>query len=281
MKRLIVNADDFGLHEAVNRGIHKAHVDGIVTSASLMAGGSAFAGAVEIAQGCPGLGVGVHLTLVGGRPISAVHRISSLLDGQGNFFASYPLFLFRYLKGDICLNEVEYELNAQLEAVFSAGISPTHLDSHQHLHVVPGISGIVLRLARNYGIRCLRIPAEPLCFLGGLPFCPGRLAGRTGLTILARIFQRQAVRAGFSVTRCFFGMLAGGRMNEEYLTTILHSLPEGDSEIMVHPGEDDEALAAEYSWGYRWGGELQALCAESVLSEIRRRNIRLISYREL
>ena len=174
MKRLIVNADDFGLHAAVNHGIRDAYSGGIVTSTSLMAVGAAFDEAVAIARDCPELGVGVHLTLVGARPVASA--VASLVDGKGDFCASYPVFLRRYLQGTIRRDEVARELAAQIEKVTQAGIRPTHLDSHQHLHVVPGISAIVLDLARRFAIPAVRIPAEPLGFFGGLSPSVGRVA---------------------------------------------------------------------------------------------------------
>ena len=279
MKRLIVNADDFGLHASVNRGIRDAHSGGIVTSTSLMAGGEAFDEAVAIAQACPDLGVGVHLTLVGARPV--VSAVASLVDGEGNFCASYPVFLRRYLQGIVKRAEVARELAAQIEKVTRAGIRPTHLDSHQHLHVVPGISAIVLDLARRFAIPAIRIPAEPLGFFGGLSFSVGRVAGRSGLTVLAGLFRRRALAAGLKTPDHFFGMLAGGQLNETALQNILQQLPAGTSEIMCHPGRPDAALARQYSWDYHWSDELAALCAPRIRRILQENGIRLISFREL
>ena len=279
MKRLIVNADDFGLHAAVNRGIRDAHSGGIVTSTSLMAGGAAFDEAVAIAQDCPELGVGVHLTLVGARPVASA--VASLVDGEGNFCASYPVFLRRYLQGTIRRDEVARELAAQIEKVTRAGIRPTHLDSHQHLHVVPGITGMVLDLARRFAIAAVRIPAEPLGFFGGLSPSVGRVVGRSGLTVLAGLFRRRALAAGLRVPEHFFGMLAGGQLNEIALQTILQQLPAGTAEIMCHPGRPDAALARQYSWDYHWSDELAALCAPQTRRLLQENGVRLISFREL
>ena len=281
MKRLIVNADDFGLHAAVNRGIRDAHSGGIVTSTSLMAGGAAFDEAVAIARDCPELGVGVHLTLVGARPVAPMPAVASLVDGEGKFCESYPVFLRRYLQGTVRRDEVERELTAQIEKVTRAGIRPTHLDSHQHLHVVPGISGMVLDLARRFTIPAVRIPAEPLGFFGGMSFSAGRVAGRSGLTVLAGLFRRRALAAGLKTPEHFFGMLAGGQLNETALQTILQRLPAGTSEIMCHPGRPDTALAREYSWGYHWSDELAALCAPRTRQILEGNGVRLISFREL
>ena len=281
MRRLIVNADDFGLHAAVNRGILTAHTEGIVSSASLMAGGAAFDDAVRIAKQCPQLGVGVHLTLVGARPVLPVAEVSSLLDEAGDFYGSYPLFIKRFLRGKIRLAEVERELAAQIDRVRMAGIQPSHLDSHQHLHVLPGIGGLVLDLARRFSIRAIRIPAEPVAFIGATPATVGRLAGRGGLTMLANLFRQHAAAAGIRTSDHFFGMLAGGQLTEPAILAILRRLPPGDSELMTHPGFADESLADAFRWDYQWDAERQALTAPAVRALLAERQIRLISFREL
>ena len=281
MRRLIVNADDFGLHAAVNRGILTAHTEGIVSSTSLMAGGAAFDDAVRIARHCPQLGVGVHLTLVGARPVLPVAEVSSLLDESGDFYGSYPLFIKRFLRGKIRLAEVERELAAQIDRVRMAGIQPSHLDSHQHLHVLPGIGGLVLDLARRFSIRAIRIPAEPVAFIGATPATVGRLVGRGGLTMLANLFRQHAAAAGIRTSDHFFGMLAGGQLTEPAILAILRRLPPGDSELMTHPGFADESLADAFRWDYQWDAERQALTAPAVRALLAERQIRLISFREL
>ena len=281
MRRLIVNADDFGLHEAVNRGILAAHTAGIVSSASLMAGGAAFDEAVRLAGECPRLGVGVHLTLVGANSVLPVAEVSSLVDETGSFYRSYPLFIKRLLRGKIRLAEVERELAAQIDRIRMAGIQPSHLDSHQHLHVLPGIGGIVLDLARRFSIRAIRIPAEPVAFIGATPATVGRLAGRGGLTMLANLFRQHAAAAGIRTSDHFYGMLAGGQLTEPAILAILRRLPPGDSELMTHPGFADESLADAFRWDYQWDAERQALTAPAVRALLAERQIRLISFREL
>ena len=281
MRRLIVNADDFGLHAAVNRGILTAHTEGIVSSTSLMAGGAAFDDAVRIAKQCPQLGVGVHLTLVGASPLLPVAEVSSLLEEAGDFYGSYPLFIKRFLRGKIRLAEVKRELAAQIDRVRMAGIQPSHLDSHQHLHVLPGIGGLVLDLARRFSIRAIRIPAEPVAFIGATPATVGRLAGRGGLTMLANLFRQQAAAAGIRTSDHFYGMLAGGQLTEPAILAILRRLPPGDSELMTHPGFADESLADAFRWDYQWDAERQALTAPAVRALLAERQIRLISFREL
>ena len=282
MKRLIVNADDFGLHAAVNRGIAAGHSGGIITSASLMASGEAFDDAVGIAGKYPLLGVGVHLALVGGgKPVLPPKSIPSLLNEQGLFFSGHPDFLKRYFAGRINLLEVELELTAQVEKVCAAGISPSHFDSHQHLHALPGIFAIVGKLAEQFNVHAIRRPAEPVLYFGGSRTSAGRIAGRTGLSLLSAWTMRKAMMGGLTATDHFYGMLSGGRMNETELQELIAALPEGSTEIMTHPGLDGEVLSRDYNWGYHWEEELQALTSPILRELINNRAIRLISFREL
>ncbi len=278
MKKLIINADDFGLHEAVNAAIAKGYCEGVITSTTLMPGAPAFADAVAVAKKLPGLGVGVHLTLVGERPVAPPSEVRSLVDDSGRFAAQYPQFLLRYLKGRVCLREIKLELMAQIEKVLQQGIEITHLDSHQHLHVFPGILEIVLELAAAYRIPALRIPAEPYLFSGGYPYSAGRWAGRCGLTFLAKRARQKAKEQGVLTTDHFFGMLAGGNMRQEYLHRIIASLPKGCSEIMIHPGLDSSLLAGEFGWPYAWEAELAAVCSDETKDLLEKEKVALCSY---
>ncbi|MDT8901771.1 hopanoid biosynthesis-associated protein HpnK [Anaeroselena agilis] len=281
MKQLIVNADDFGLHPAVNRAVIAGHTGGCITSTSIMPGAAAFADAALLAGNHPSLGIGVHLTLVGERPVTDPAAIPTLVDSDGRFPGQYPAFLARYLRGRVNRDEIRAELTAQIAKTAAAGIAITHLDSHQHLHVLPGIIDIVLDLAAEFGIKALRIPAEPRFFSGGYPYTAGRFLGRFGLSSLASLARGKARRRGIAVPDHFFGMLAGGNMRQQYLLAILDRLSDGVSEIMVHPGDDDAALGALYGWGYRWRDELAALTGDETLRRLEANGIRLISFREL
>ncbi|HMM22083.1 MAG TPA: ChbG/HpnK family deacetylase [Selenomonadales bacterium] len=277
MKQLIVNADDFGLHESINAGIVESHTAGCVTSTSIMAGGEAFEHAVELARRHPKLGVGVHLTLVGARPV-ARGDIHTLLTGEGLFFPNYCQFVKKYVCGQIAKEHVEYELRCQMQRVVGKGIPITHIDSHQHLHVLPGMPEIIGRVAGEFKVHKLRIPAEPIGFLGAGPFSPSRILARsalTGCSLLARSFY---TRQGFCAPQHFFGMLSGGAMVQPALMPILRNLPDGVSEIMVHPGKDAQILGRVFPWGYRWQEEMEALKSKEVLETIQKYGIQLINF---
>ncbi len=282
MKRLIINADDFGLHEKINQGIIEAYLEGCVTSATIVAGGRAFQDAVVMARQYPNLGIGVHLTLVGLRPV-ARGDVRSLITEDGSFFSSYTTFVRQYLTGRIELAHVETELRCQLQKVVGSGIPITHLDSHQHIHALPGIAEIIGRLAKDFNVAKVRIPAEPFWFFNTKRWSFGKTLNRTvltGCTLLA-MTRKKYQRLGIRGPENFFGMLTGGQMDQTKLQNIIERLPEGTSEIMVHPGLNNEELNKAYPWNYHWEDELNALKAVETLRLIKKNRIKLISYRDL
>lgn len=259
MKQLIVNADDFGLHPLINAGIIKGHQEGFITSTSLMPSAPCWQEAVRLAKENPRLGIGVHLTLAGGVPsVLPKEKVSSLLDDDGLFLPDYVAFAKRYYSGAVKRSELEAELRAQLERALSCGVNITHIDSHQHTHVLPGINSLVLKLSNEYNIIRVRIPKEGYFFTGGFQTGVGRLIGRSGLSFCADMAALRADSLGLRHPQHFYGMLAGGHLNAQLIANILRQLPEGVSEIMTHPGLDSAALGKAFSWQYHWREELDA-----------------------
>ena len=259
MKQLIVNADDFGLHPLINAGIIKGHQEGFITSTSLMPSAPCWQEAVRLAKENPRLGIGVHLTLVGGVPsVLPKEQVSSLLDDDGLFLPDYVVFAKRYYSGAVKKAELEAELRAQFERALSCGVNITHIDSHQHTHVLPGINSLVLKLSNEYNIIRVRIPKEGYLFTGGFQTGVGRLIGRSGLSFCADMAALRADSLGLRHPQHFYGMLAGGHLNAQLIANILRQLPEGVSEIMTHPGLDSAALGKAFSWQYHWREELDA-----------------------
>ena len=173
MKSLIVNADDLGWAEGVNQGIAEAFRHGIVTSTSLLANGEAFEEGVKAAKSAPGLGVGVHLNLNDGAPVADRESVMSLLNDDGDFAGGPESLLLKRARRGLVLAEVEEEWDAQIQRVRDSGIQPTHLDGHKHVHMLPGLFEIALRLAKNHAIGAIRIQ-----FAGGAFFW--REAARRG-----------------------------------------------------------------------------------------------------
>lgn len=279
MKKLIVNADDFGLHTQINNGIIKGYKEGFITSTSLMCSAPCYDEAVALAEECPGLGIGIHLTLVGGvRSVLDREKIPSLVDGDGRFLPDYVAFARRFYTGQIRLQEIEAELRAQIEKGLQSGLAVTHIDSHQHTHVLPLLNGLVTDLCAEYKIKKIRNPQEGYFFSGGFTVGIGRKIGRSGLSFCAAMAKLNAAKKGIVYPQHFFGMLAGGHLDEGLVANILNSLPEGTSEIMTHPGLDKKILDGSFTWGYNWENELNAFLSDKNKHLLEKNRITLINF---
>jgi len=264
-KELIINADDFGLSPEIDRGVAEASAEGIVSSASLLANGPDFDGAVRLAR-AGGFSVGVHLTLTGGLPVSAPGAIPSLLGARGAFYPRFASFFARWTAGLVNKRQVLLEWRAQIEKVLAAGIKPAHLDGEQYVHMVPGLFGLCVRLADEFGIRRVRAPRRIL-FLSPRPG-PGRLAARALLEgFMLHPAYRRFHRA--EAPHYLLGFEASGRLDEKRLEHILRNLPEGRSELVCHPGAADKGAPGLPAWGYDWRGELKALTSPRAAALLR------------
>ena len=279
MKKIIVNADDFGRHELINRAVERAFNAGCLKSATLMAGGIAFDDAVNVAKKNSGLGVGIHFTLANGNPVLPPEEIPSLVTAEGIFHGDYVKFLKRYLSGKISLAEVRSELAAQLEKISRAGLTLTHFDSHQHLHHVPGVIEIVLDLAAAKKISAMRVASTKL-FDGELDSL-GKLFGRLGLGSLAKFAAYMAHKKNFATPEHFAGIVAGESVSENFLLKLIENLREGTTEVMLHPGTDNKILRGFCSWEHDFEEELAAVTSPKVLSLLAEKNISAINFSDL
>jgi chitin disaccharide deacetylase len=277
LRALVVTADDVGLHPGMTLGALKAHDEGIVTACSVVANGRAFEPAVDLLRDRPRLDVGVHLTLVGERPLSPPQKVRSLVDGSGAFLRGFRVFTTRYLLGELVAAEIEEELRRQIERLLDAGLTIVHANSHQHLHVLPRIFEIVLRLAEEYGMRFVRIPHDPAAIRQ-----PSPRALQIGiLNVIGRGARRRLEENGSIRTADrTVGILDAGRLTADRLIWILQDV-EGTTELVCHPGIDDNALTAEYDWGYGWDRETAVLCDTRVKEAMRERGIELTPFSHL
>ena len=279
MKKLIVNADDFGRHELINRAVERAFASGCLRSATLMAGGIAFEDAVALSKRIPGLGVGIHFTLANGNPILPPNEIPSLVTAEGVFHADYVSFLKRYFSGKISLAEVRAELAAQLQKVLRAGLKPTHFDSHQHLHHVPGIIEIALELAAAENISAMRV-ANTRLFDGDLKTF-GQFVGRVGLSSLAKFAAQPAHKKHFATPEHFAGIVAGESVSENFMLKLIENLREGTTEVMLHPGTDNKILQEFCHWEHNFQEELAAVTSPKVLDLLAEKRVAAINFSEL
>jgi predicted glycoside hydrolase/deacetylase ChbG (UPF0249 family) len=287
LRNLIVNADDLGWTEGVNRGIAETHRNGIVTSASLLANGRAFGSGGELARTTPGLGVGVHLNLSDGEPVAGRELVTTLLNERGELAGRPESLLLRLARRSILLEEVEREWNAQIQKVRDSGIEPTHLDGHKHVQMLPGLFEIALRLAKRHGIRAVRVSHEESSLRAALS-AGAKQKGTVvmkqgvqarGLKLLAPDAREQAERAGIATADYFCGIAQTGELTREGVLRLMQILPEGTTELMCHPGYVDAELAnsATRLQASRQA-ELEILTDTGIRNLVASQGIRLIDY---
>lgn len=284
MKRIIINADDFGLTGRINLGIIKAYRDGILTSASLLANGPVFNEAVDLSRQNPGLGVGVHLNILRGRPVSDKKEVPGLVDKNGYFMPGLGMFFLKGLLKKLKAGEIENEFRAQIGKVIAAGIVPTHLDTEKHIHVLPLVSKILFNLAGEFGIqkvRCLETDADfyQLLNMRNLAFC--LLAGFT------RKWRARLAPDGILAPKRIYGLLEAGRMSKERYAAIFKSISCGAAEIVCHPGYAEDfpcntipGMGSFYLNPAR-EGELEALLDAGLKELAGNLGIQFINYRGL
>jgi len=244
-----------------------------------MAGGVAFDDAVATSKRLPKLGVGVHFTLANGNPVLPPDEIPTLVTPEGFFHADYVAFLKLYLRGRISLAEVRAELAAQLTKIQRAGVNITHVDSHQHLHHVPGITEIVLDLAQAANVRAMRA-ADANLFDGALNSV-GKVIGRIGLSSLAKVAAHKAHGKNFVTPEHFAGIVAGESVTENFLLKLIDKLSDGTTEVMLHPGVDNRTLCAFCDWDHDFEAELAAVTSQRVAAALDRQNVSAINFAAL
>ncbi len=275
--RLVVNADDFGMTAEISRGIMRAHRAGIVTSASLLGNCDDLDAARALLADAPDLGVGVHLTLIGGRPASDPAAVRSLTDVAGAFFTRSSDFVARWLKNQIDPREVEREFDAQIDRVRAAGVVPDHLDTHHHLGFLPAVGQAMEAAARRHGIAGIRTLFEkPTLSWIAEPTRGLEASVLTGLGWLARR-RMGMLRHGPQS----WGFVESGRLDEVRILEIIGRIGAGAHELICHPSETDMAPRDAGGREYRGAQEVSALCSERVRSALTRRGINLCRWKDL
>lgn len=266
MKRLIVNADDFGLTSGVNRGIVECHQRGVVTSATLMVNGGAAVEAALLAADNRSLGVGLHLNLTSGPPMMSADRVPSLVDGAGNF-PGLKVALWRLTSGKARTHELEDEITAQIDRLIKLGIRPTHLDSHHHLHAHPRLRSLVRKICPRHGITRMR----------GFHMS-AKSPKSVGVAIAARL---PSSGGRMSTPDRFSGIDVMG--NKDMAAALRRSLAaEGDTlEFMCHPGYADEELAKATSYSAPRQAELLRLLSAAFSAAVDEAGVQKISFAAL
>jgi hopanoid biosynthesis associated protein HpnK len=240
-RRLIVNADDFGRSPSINQAVIRAHREGVLTTASLMVNEMAATEAVELARQNPGLGVGLHLTLVCGKTALAPDRIPGLANGHGCFSADPARAGCRYFFLPSLRSQLEDEIAAQFRKFKATGLPLDHVNGHLNIHLHPTVFHLLMNRSSDWGIRHFRLTRDPLRL--NMNLASGawiyRLSHALIFHSLSAHARRRLAARGIRHTQAVFGLLQNSRVDAAYVEKLLPRLPAGDSELYSHPSLDD------------------------------------------
>jgi hopanoid biosynthesis associated protein HpnK len=278
-KFLIVTADDFGLHAAVNAAVAEAADTGILTAASLMVAAPAAAEAIGVARQLPRLRVGLHLVLTDGWPVLPQREIPDLVGQDGRFADQMVLDSFRYCASARMRSQLRAEIRAQFTLFARSGLRLDHVNTHKHFHLHPGILNEILQIGRDFGMSALRVPDEPLWFSGSQGFANYLTAPL--LTPWLGLMRRQLRSRGLACNDRVFGMACSGDLNETRLLAILGRLPEGVTEIYLHPAVQTRDPLTPSMQQYRHADELAGLLSPRVRAAVAASNAICGGYADL
>jgi hopanoid biosynthesis associated protein HpnK len=281
VKALIVTADDFGLSLCVNDAVESAHRQGILSAASLMVGAPAVEDAVERARTMPALGVGLHLTLLDGRPVLPPHEVPGLVQPDGRF-ASDPLRfgVALYFSPEL-RRQADAEITAQFDRFRMTGFKMDHINGHKHFHLHPVVLSAITRVALRFGSPPVRVPLEPFgaSFRAKRDRALGRLARWLFYFMQTRRMRRQLSAAGIRSNDHVFGLNDSGAMVESRMLGLIDRLPDGISELYCHPATRRWNGPDTLPPGYRAEEELAALLSPAVRMKLETCDLRPVSYR--
>jgi hopanoid biosynthesis associated protein HpnK len=262
MHRVVFSADDFGLSESVNEAVERAHRDGALNAASLMVVGPAAADAVRRARALPGLRVGLHLVVIEGQAVLPPAEIPDLVDASGWFPSDQLRLGVNYFFRPRVRRQLAAEIRAQFTAFSATGLTLDHANAHKHMHLHPTVGRLMLAIGAEFGLRRVRIPAEPPAVLAR---CGTRVGwGGHALYQWTRVLRRQSRTAGMIGNDHCFGIAWSGHMTAARVRCLLRELPDGDSEIYFHPAVEQDAALARLMPDYEHAAELATLLDPSV-----------------
>jgi hopanoid biosynthesis associated protein HpnK len=257
MRDVVFSADDFGLTPAVNEAVERAHRHGILDQASLMVAGASAEDAIRRARAMPSLKVGLHLVVIEGPAVSAPAEIPLLVDLSGQFPSDQLGLGVRYFFNPVARRQLAHEIRAQFAAFAATGLTLDHANAHKHMHLHPTVGRLMIQIGREFGLKSVRIPAEPPATLARLGFPAG--LGDRALYAWTRLLRRQARAGGMRVNDHCFGLAWSGHMTRERVARLLEHLPDGRSEIYFHPATEQDAALARLMPDYEPAAELATL----------------------
>ncbi len=265
VKRVVFTADDFGLSESVNEAVERAHRDGILNAASLMVAGSAAADAVRRARALPSLRVGLHLVVIEGPAVLPAAAIPDLVDAEGRFPSDQLRLGVNYWFRQRVRRQLAAEIRAQFAAFAATGLTLDHADAHKHMHLHPTVGRLMIDIGREFGLRAVRVPAEPPAVLAR---CGTRVGlGGHALYHWTRLLRRQARAAGLATTDHCFGLAWSGHMTPDHVRCLLAELPEGVSEVYFHPATARDATLCRLMPECEHEAELATLLDRTMLTK--------------
>jgi hopanoid biosynthesis associated protein HpnK len=265
--QVIVNADDFGLHPAVNQAVEKAFSEGVLTSTSLMVSAPAATDAIAIAHRLPELAVGLHLVLVDGSSILPKQRISALVDDEGHFGNQMVKDGVRFFLLPHVRKQLKAEIDAQFEAFRASGLKLDHVNTHKHFHLHPTLFGLILDAGKRHGMKAMRLPRTRPTPIGLKPW--------------ASLMARRLERAGIAHNDNMVGLAESGSFDESAVLKAIAGLSPGVTEMYFHPATLSGSAIAASMPNYRHSAELAALLSERVRDALEQAGARRITYASL
>ena len=273
-KMVIINADDLGISKGINRGIAEAHLKGILNSTSLMVNMPHTQGAIQFLNNYPNLRRGLHISLIGGKPLSKKEKIPHLVNKKGYFVKRGTHLIWKLLHSKRgMLKDIETEIRAQIELMKDFGLKIHHLDSHDHVHIFPPIMNIVIQLAKEYQIHWIRCPNQKFIYF---PRNSVQCFKSYLISFLSSCSKAKLLKNKISICDNFWGLVEIGNLNEAAMMAIMRSIPDGMNEIVCHPGYVDNELLEIFPSAYNWENELKALKSPNVKSLLHHNGIELI-----
>lgn len=283
MKKIIITGDDFGLALPVNEAIVEAHEKGILTTASLMVGAKFFQDAVDRARKCPSLRVGLHITLVEGKPVLPPKDVPDLIDANGEFSTKLARAGFEFFFYPGIRKQLESEIRAQFDAFHKTGLALDHVNAHNHMHLHPTILRLLLKIGKDYGLRAVRLPNEPpvRSWRAAKNFLGSRLVSWIFLYPWMRLMKSTMRRAQVKHNEFLFGMTDSGSMTANLVLRIVRNLPQGVTEVCFHPAtrrceEIDRTMPA-----YKHEDEFKGLISETTAHALQTAGLKPIAFSDL
>lgn len=277
-KKLIITADDFGIAEDANRGIIECYKKGIVTDMSLLAVGESFSGAVKLAKENNIKTIGVHLALTGPfKPLNSPGIVPSLARNDGKFTSDYKKLFLKYFIDKILVEDIYTEFKKQIERIKNEGFVITHIDSHEHIHMMPGILRVVIRLMNEFGIKSARLPYEKLKLSYKIKNLNSWFSNII-LSSMCLVGRNMLKDSGIRHNDRFIGHAKAHNLSREYIIQSFDSIGPGVTELGCHPGFHSKETGKYYPYSENREEELRFFCGSELPNDIKEYGIELISW---